>query len=185
MPTDVLNALEAASRIEEAYRRYLVSTFKANRPVLAQEFESGVRDATLTKGPFLEASPPFEHGCSVRELVEEGLLSELFLRFTEDTFPIDRPLHIHQETAIRKAVGRRNLIVSTGTGSGKTEAFLLPILNGLFDEIESGTIEHAGVRALLLYPMNALANDQVKRLRRLLDPFPEIEPSRKRGVGGG
>ena len=174
MPTDVLNALDAASRIEDAYRTYLISTFKANHAGLAQEFESGVRDATLTKGPFLEASAPFEHGCSVRQLVEEGLLSELFLRFREDTFPVDRPLHVHQETAIRKAVSRRNLIVSTGTGSGKTEAFLLPILNGLFDEIESGTIKQAGVRALLLYPMNALANDQVKRLRRLLVPFPEI-----------
>ena len=174
MPTDVLNALDAASRIEDAYRSYLLSTFRPNQERLAREFESGIRDATLTKGPFLEASAPFEHGCSVRELVEEELLSELFLRFTEDTFPIDRPLHVHQETAIRKAVGRRNLIVSTGTGSGKTEAFLLPILNGLFNEIKTGTIKQAGVRALLLYPMNALANDQVKRLRRLLAPFPEI-----------
>ena len=107
MPTDVLNALDAASRIEDAYRSYLLSTFRPNQERLAREFESGIRDATLTKGPFLEASAPFEHGCSVRELVEEELLSELFLRFTEDTFPIDRPLHVHQETAIRKAVGRR------------------------------------------------------------------------------
>ena len=51
MPTDVLNALDAASRIEDAYRSYLISTFKANHAGLAQEFESGVRDATLTKGP--------------------------------------------------------------------------------------------------------------------------------------
>ncbi|MCQ3807348.1 MAG: DEAD/DEAH box helicase [Acidimicrobiaceae bacterium] len=174
MPTDLLNALDAASRIEDAYRSYLLSTFRPNQERLAREFELGIRDATLTRGPYLEASAPFEHGRSVRELVREGVLSRLFLRFTEDTFPIDRPLHVHQETAIRKAVKRRNLIVSTGTGSGKTEAFLLPILNGLFGEIETGTIRQSGVRALLLYPMNALANDQIKRLRRLLTSFPEI-----------
>ena len=108
------------------------------------------------------------------DLVDEGVLSQLFLRLPADVFPIDRRLHQHQESAIRKAVAGRNIVVSTGTGSGKTEAFLLPILNGLFEEIEMGTIKHAGVRALLLYPMNALANDQVKRLRRLLEPYPEI-----------
>ena len=48
----------------------------------------------------------------------------------------------------------------TGTGSGKTEAFLLPILDRLFREQAAGTLVQPGVRALLLYPMNVLANDQ-------------------------
>jgi len=64
--------------------------------------------------------------------------------------------------------------VATGTGSGKTECFLLPIVNWLLREKEGGSLDQPGVRALLLYPMNALANDQVKRLRRLLADFPEI-----------
>ncbi len=174
METETLDALKTTEQIDRAYRSYLISTFRGSHPERAREFESTIRAAELTKGPFLEASAPFEQGCTVRELVEEGLLSDLFLRFDEESFPIERSLHRHQETAIRKAVDGRNLIVATGTGSGKTEAFLLPILNGLFREIESGSIARAGVRALLLYPMNALANDQVKRLRRLLEPFPEI-----------
>lgn len=174
MGTESLDALKTTEQIDSAYRSYLISTFRGSHPERAREFESTIKSADLTKGPFLEASAPFEQGCSVRELVEEGLLSDLFLRFDEDSFPVDRSLHLHQETAVRKALDGRNLIVATGTGSGKTEAFLLPILNGLFREIESGSITRSGVRALLLYPMNALANDQVKRLRRLLGPFPEI-----------
>ena len=69
---------------------------------------------------------------------------------------------------------RRNLIVATGTGSGKTESFLIPILNHLLCEEETGTLVQPGVRALLLYPMNALANDQLKRLRTLLENCPAI-----------
>lgn len=172
--TQVLDPLEASRRIDRAYRGYLLSTFRPQRADLAREFELAIENAELTRGPYLEASPPFESGASVRDLIDEGVLSPLFSRFSEADFPIERPLYVHQEQAIRKAVAGRNLIISTGTGSGKTEAFLVPILNGLFTEIESGSIAEPGVRALLLYPMNALANDQVKRLRRLLSSFPEI-----------
>jgi len=65
------------------------------------------------------------------------------------------------------------MVVTTGTGSGKTECFLYPILNILLNESDSKTLS-PGVRALLLYPMNALANDQMKRLRELLEYVPEI-----------
>ena len=55
--------------------------------------------------------------------------------------------------------------MATGTGSGKTESFLLPVLSALTAEHAAGTLG-PGVRALLLYPMNALANDQLRRLRQ-------------------
>ena len=57
-----------------------------------------------------------------------------------------------------------------GTGSGKTECYLLPVLDHLLREREAGTLAQPGVRALLLYPMNALANDQMKRIRDLFAP---------------
>ena len=95
-------------------------------------------------------------------------------RLEEGGFPLQRGLYVHQEHAIRKAVSGRNLVIASGTGSGKTEAFLFPILNALLQEVEAGTGREPGVRALLLYPMNALANDQVKRLRQLLEEFPRL-----------
>ena len=88
--------------------------------------------------------------------------------------PTERPLYRHQEEAIQKAVSRRNLIVATGTGSGKTECYLFPILDHLLRERATGTLAAPGVRAMLLYPMNALANDQLKRLRDVLACFPDI-----------
>ncbi|MBY8854650.1 DEAD/DEAH box helicase, partial [Saccharothrix sp. MB29] len=72
--------------------------------------------------------------------------------------PLDRPLYRHQEQALHKAAQGRNLVVATGTGSGKTESFLLPVLDSLVGEHARGELG-PGVRALLLYPMNALAND--------------------------
>ena len=94
----------------------------------------------------------------------------MFKRFR---FPLDRPLYVHQETALLKCLAGKNIVVSTGTGSGKTESFLYPILCELAKEKEEGTL-NPGVRALIIYPMNALANDQVERLRDILDDCPEI-----------
>jgi ATP-dependent helicase YprA (DUF1998 family) len=172
----VLDPLRASQRIADNYRGYLQSTFSPRRPQLRREFEAALSgDVPLVKGPFLQASPPFVIGSCLADLVTEGVLSADILRLNREAFPPDRPLYLHQEQAIRKAVkGKRNLIVATGTGSGKTECFLLPILNHLLREQEAGSLDRPGVRALLLYPMNALANDQVKRLRRLLIDLPEV-----------
>lgn len=172
-----MNPLRASERIEASYRRYLATTFSPSQPWLRAAYEQALeREFQLTRGPYLQAAAPYARGRTVRELVKAGDLNPAFLRFEgSDALPLDRPLHLHQETAILKAVtGRRNLVVATGTGSGKTECFLIPVLDGLFREIDAGTVGQAGVRALLLYPMNALANDQLRRLRRLLAPFPEV-----------
>ena len=173
--TSTLDPLLASRGIADAYRRYLVSTYSPRRRELGADFESLLlNDFRLTKGPILQASAPFEPGASVANLMAEGVLSAGWADL-EQEFPLDRALHLHQEQAIRKAVtDRRNLIVSTGTGSGKTESFLVPIVDHLLREREAGTLAQPGIRALLLYPMNALANDQTKRLRRLIQRVDEI-----------
>lgn len=171
-----LDPLAASAAIEAEYKRYLLSTFSPRRSWLRDELEAALGTAfPLARGPYLQATPPFVAGRSLRELVAEGLLAPGLLELQAGGFPVDRGLYVHQETAIRKAVGLgRNLVVATGTGSGKTECFLIPILDHLVRERELGTIAEPGVRAMLLYPMNALANDQVKRLRRLLAPLREV-----------
>ena len=80
----------------------------------------------------------------------------------------DRPLYSHQRKALETvARARTHAVVATGTGSGKTECFLLPLLHELLSE-DDETRRRYGVRASLLYPMNALVEDQMARLRRLL-----------------
>lgn len=79
-----------------------------------------------------------------------------------------RKLYKHQLKSLAHLLSRRgNLIVATGTGSGKTECFLLPLLYWLSTETDQ-VRKQPGIRALLLYPMNALVEDQMRRLRTLL-----------------
>lgn len=83
----------------------------------------------------------------------------------------DLPLYLHQRDAILRAQlptevgGRPAFVVTAGTGAGKTESFLLPMLNDLYSTTPQ---ERSGVECIILYPMNALVNDQVDRLYRWL-----------------
>src|SRR3989337_929193 len=81
----------------------------------------------------------------------------------KNTIEGDRALYKHQEEAIKEVFQGNNVVVATGTGSGKTEAFLYPIFIHLYNEFLLKQM-CPGVRALILYPMNALANDQRERL---------------------
>ncbi|MBE3120090.1 MAG: DEAD/DEAH box helicase, partial [Candidatus Atribacteria bacterium] len=155
--------LALAREIEARYRRYLETTFRFRDADLRQSFEEALRSERLSKGPYLEATPVFARGQTPRSLFREVLgfaPDEGFLRALQE----DRPLYKHQEGAVRAVHEQRNVIVATGTGSGKTEAFLYPILLHLYAEYRAQGTLGPGVRALILYPMNALANDQRERL---------------------
>ncbi|NQT84568.1 DEAD/DEAH box helicase [bacterium] len=157
-----MNVMELASQIEERYRRYLKTTFYFKDPVLRVSFDEALNSGHLSKGPYLEGTPVFKPGQTPRTLFpslhgfppDEGFLKAV---------KPDRPLYQHQEEAIEGVFAGKNVIVATGTGSGKTEAFLYPILLSLYREFRAGKLS-PGVRALILYPMNALANDQRERL---------------------
>lgn len=175
-----IDPVSAASEVLGDYRRYLKTLISPKDPAIAAEFNKAIDTTqTFAKGPYLQLTPPYAPSRSIKELVEEGVLCRSFAEMSQ-AFPLDRPLYQHQENALRKIRAGRNLIVSTGTGSGKTESFLIPIIDSLLREKESGTLR-PGVRALLLYPMNALANDQLKRLREILKDSPEITFGRYTG----
>ena len=140
---------------------------------LREEFHRSLDEFRLHKGPFLQTTPPYRRGASINGLIADGTLHPEFAK-VDNGFPAGRPLYLHQEMAIRKAGADRNLVIATGTGSGKTECYLFPILDYLLRERDASTLADPGVRAMLLYPMNALANDQMQRLRDLLRPFPDI-----------
>ncbi|GGL15910.1 DEAD/DEAH box helicase [Planomonospora parontospora] len=176
-----MDPLKTSALITDTYRRYLRSLLPMRDPKIAEALVAEIMNSPmLTKGPLLEATPPYATGATLRQLIGEKVLSPSFEELGSKALPLDRALYLHQERAIRKAADGRNLVVATGTGSGKTESFLLPILNSLITEHSNGTLG-PGVRALLLYPMNALANDQLKRLRQLLAATPYITFGRYTG----
>lgn len=176
-----IDAIRTSQEITSTYRRYLQTLLAVRDSEISDALAETIdRTPMLDKGPYLEATPPYAPGSSLRALLDEGVLAPGFAGLASDALPLDRPLYVHQERSIRKVAAGRNVVVATGTGSGKTESFLLPILDALVREHEAGTLG-SGVRALLLYPMNALANDQMKRLRQLLAAYPHITFGRYTG----
>ncbi len=166
------NVIRASDEIAEKYRRYLKTMFDIKDPVYRSIFESRLsEEKSFQKGPYLDVTNSFEKGRSIEELIQEGILSSEFRKLPR-LYNIPN-LHYHQEQALLTALKGENMIVSTGTGSGKTECFLLPLLNELMREKENGTLDD-GVRALIIYPMNALANDQIDRLRKILVEYPDV-----------
>ena len=162
--------VRASKEIAREYGRYLSSIFSLNDSEYQRQFAERLREMPFSAGPYLEVTDAFETGETVRELMASGYLPQNYARLG---FRLDRPLYRHQTEAFFRIASGRNVVVSTGTGSGKTESFLFPITKALVEEAEKGTLG-SGVRAMLIYPMNALANDQVERLRELLADFPEI-----------
>jgi ATP-dependent helicase YprA (DUF1998 family) len=163
--------VNASKNLVEKYKRYLGTIFEISDNTYAQQFKKQLKDEnTLAKGPFLDVTDAFVKGSSIEDLIYSGALAKGFERLN---FPMSRPLYKHQEEAILKVNGGNNIVVSTGTGSGKTECFLIPIFNFLIHQNEENKL-NPGVRALIIYPMNALANDQIERLRGLLSNYPEI-----------
>lgn len=157
-----MNQIILAHEIEERYRRYLKTTFYFRDPALRASFEGALGSGRLAKGPYLEATPIFKRVVAPRDLFSELLGAPPEHGFLE-ALQGERPLYRHQEESIRRVFAGHNLVVATGTGNGKTESFLYPILLHLYQEFEARAL-CPGVRALVLYPMNALANDQRERL---------------------
>lgn len=161
----------ASNNIVEKYKRYLKTIFDISDENYRKQFIKELENQnTFSAGPYLDVTDSFVKGKSIMDLVNEGILAKGFYNIK---MPSERPLYKHQEEAVIKSINGKNIVVSTGTGSGKTESFLIPIFNHIIREYETGILG-AGVRALLIYPMNALANDQVERLRELLEKYPQI-----------
>ena len=176
-----IQPIQTTQALRDTYTRYLRSLNIMNDENMNALYRHALDREEILKGPFIEGTLPFETGGTLNDLIAEGLLSQDFARLNTNELPLTRPIYLHQAQAIRKIISeQRNIIVATGTGSGKTESFLLPLLQMLF---AVSPIERAqpGVRALLLYPMNALANDQLKRLRQLLANTPDITFGRYTG----
>lgn len=167
-----IHPINATTRLQGRYMDYLTSYFKINNYDLHEQFKHNLRlNNQFLKGPYLEATLPYKPGKTITELIDEQIVHPEISRFLPGGSEFR--LYRHQERAIRLAKTKTSFVVATGTGSGKTESFMLPIFNHLLEQKQANILTD-GVRALLLYPMNALANDQLDRLRKLLKDTPDI-----------
>ena len=116
--------------------------------------------------PLLSINPAYEQGHGVDQLSLDGVVTSQ----TADVFRIDgKPIrfHKHQDEAISNAKRGQSFVVTTGTGSGKSLCFFVPIVDRAIRARLAG--EKARTRAIVVYPMNALANSQIKEIQKFLE----------------
>lgn len=161
-----MNPIHAAQRVTSDFLKYQLTAFPFSDPRLHGQLRELLQmddplKTPLMKGPYLSLSRAFRSGTSLAALAKEGLLHP----HVSNVFEIPS-VYGHQESAIRAIAAKRPTVVSTGTGSGKTECFLIPIISHCLRLRDEG--DAPGIRAVVLYPMNALAEDQLGRLRELM-----------------
>jgi hypothetical protein len=167
-----LDALEAQTKLRERLTGLARDEAYLRRPELRHACEALWLADSNSQGLMSElwVEPLFPAVSSSYTLANMAGVSSLLVDQLRRTsaMPLDRKLYRHQADALsaefksRSSGSRPALIVTAPTGAGKTEAFLLPMLNDLFSNPRKRN--EKGVRAILLYPLNALVNDQVERL---------------------
>ena len=179
MAAEAPTIAETITRIQNALREYIEATYHIGDPTLIEQRRILLeQEGVLFRAPFIESTPRYqtERRFADLELDEPAqlLLQSLTSRAGGLQPVLYDPPYTHQAEALEWTVrDGMSLAITTGTGSGKTESFLLPMLAKLAREAAGSPASFAvpAVRALILYPMNALVNDQLGRLRILLgDP---------------
>ena len=142
--------------IQEALRDFLATEFRPSNSEMSDLIDRFLSDdSNLIKGPYLSLALPFQRSTEKGEPFPE--------------IPLGFNPYQHQHAAFKRLKSGCSSIMATGTGSGKTEAFLYPILD--WCRQQSG---QPGIKAILIYPMNALANDQASRIARIIHGNPSL-----------
>jgi ATP-dependent helicase YprA (DUF1998 family)/very-short-patch-repair endonuclease len=164
-----VNVFQLRDHLIGDYRRFISSFIRIRDPRIRDVVEAELGGGHLWPAPLIQLNPAFMPGAWVDDLVSEGTLSEecraIFRRGKEEARPEGDPLrlHLHQEEAIRAARAGENYVLTTGTGSGKSLAYIVPIVDAVVREGPG-----RGVSAIIVYPMNALANSQSGELEKFL-----------------
>lgn len=150
----------------EDYREYIESFLKIRdsrvKAFVDQELEQG----QLWPDPLVQLNPSYSQGANISTLIDQGLLHPDCDRYFPD-YVSQYTFRLHQEQAFRVAHRQEPYVLTTGTGSGKSMTYVVPIFDDLLRNPE---IE--GVRAILVYPMNALINSQKEEFDKFLSQVP-------------
>lgn len=163
-----MNIFNLRDRVINDYHQYIESFLNIQDEKIRQFVNEELSSGILWPDPLIQLNPSYEMGKTVSQLVKDGVLHPL----CEKIFQKDgKSFHLyhHQEQAIHIAAKKEHYVLTTGTGSGKSLTYLIPII----DHILKNNPEPEQTRALIVYPMNALINSQEKEIKRLLDNLGE------------
>jgi ATP-dependent helicase YprA (DUF1998 family) len=166
-----VNVFDFRNRLIDEYSTYVQSFIQIQDPLIRDFVRQRMQEGAFWPQPLLQLNPSFEPGKLIDEFVEARVLHEkcsVIFRKDKDVpahQPLGKPfrLHKHQEEAILCARKGSNYVLTTGTGSGKSLAYIIPIVDHV---LRRGAGQ--GIQAIVIYPMNALANSQWKELEKFL-----------------
>ena len=165
-----MDVFDLRDELIQAFQSYIRSFVDIRDERLRAVREEALGSGVFWPEPLVQLNPSFEVGGTVSELVREGVLhpecERIFQSKKTAESPVGPPIrfHRHQVDAIRAARARRNFVLTTGTGSGKSLGYIVPIVDRALREPRPRRIQ-----AIVVYPMNALANSQLGELRKFLE----------------
>lgn len=164
-----MDAFRVRDAVVSQYRGYVSSFLNIRDERIARFVEESFERGDLWPDARLQLNPAYEPGPTLEELAAQGVVDPRTAAFFRR--PDGRPLRLyrHQYEAILLAQRRQPYLVTTGTGSGKSLTYLVPI----YDRVVRTNPERARVRAIIVYPMNALINSQYDALREYASRFPD------------
>ena len=150
------------------YANYVRSFVQIREHNLNEFVKRSITDEALWPEPLIQMNPSFEFGAWVDDLVQQNVIHDecrKIFRIKTETDPLGSPmrLHRHQVAAIQSANRRENYVLTTGTGSGKSLSYIVPIVDRV---LRNGSGK--GIQAIVVYPMNALCNSQYGELEKFL-----------------
>lgn len=169
-----MDIFDLDSAIVSDYKQFARSFSTIKAPDLKTEIDGIYASGRFWPEPILQLNPHYKQGRSIHDLVQDSVLdpacASYFLnpRRTPHEGDPTMTLRVHQTEAIVKARQGRSFVVTTGTGSGKSLCFFIPIIDAAIRDKRAG--EGARTRAIIVYPMNALANSQLGELSKFLEP---------------
>ena len=172
-----LTIQESIRQLHGSLRDYIEAAYHISSPQLINQRKVLLeQQGIISQAPYIESTPRYqtsERFAEMQGLPKAALEIYELLSKPDGKQPalLYDPPYQHQSESIQaNLINGKNLLIMTGTGSGKTESFLLPILGKLAREAQAHPAtfrDQPAMRALILYPMNALVNDQLGRLRAL------------------
>lgn len=173
-----MNVFNLRDRLVADYASYTRSFIKIADPRISAKVDSELNAGAFWPEPLLQLNPTFFPGGTIDELVAEKVLhpecAKIFRIDKSDRDPSGKQLllHMHQRQAILKAKEAKSFVLTSGTGSGKSLTYIIPIVDHV---LRTGS--GRGIQAIVVYPMNALANSQDEELGKFLERgYPEGKP---------
>jgi ATP-dependent helicase YprA (DUF1998 family) len=180
MNAKTLDIFSLRDSVVDEYKKFATSFTTIHAEDIRQQVEAIYAQERYWPEPLIQINPSYKRTTNVETLVTAGVLesrcADIFR--TPPTGNADRgeplSLYKHQEQAIALASQGESFVVTTGTGSGKSLCFFIPIVNAVLSEKQASGAKRT--RAIVIYPMNALANSQLEELHKFVENVPGAKP---------